>query len=310
MALPNYRCSQQDLYTVTNLAWQSCLQHQAAFFNFSELYTEAFIQGKIQQVLDASNLPDEQARSSQSEILRIDLSKSATANLGNWQKLKRYISKAWAEEYQKARLEEAGQKYYLKAGNEDWESVKGLLSSGSNFIDNNVAALTANLNMPASFQTTFDDDKATFFQLHQQFLDSEESVRIETDNKINANNAVYKDNISMCLDGQEIFKDNEAVKRQFVFDQLLNLASGTGTAGIRGTVTDSATNLPIENVNLTFQEVDKGTTTDQDGKYIITQVAAGDYHVVITANGYQTQTISQKVKVGTISTLNIQLVLI
>ena len=308
MTTRNYNCGQQELYSAALLGWESCSQHLTAFTNFSPLYDAALIATRQQEVKDASELPDEQARNAQSEIFRIELSQLAKNAMENWQKLKRYISKAWSEEFQKARLEEAGSKYYLKAGNEDWESCKGLLSSGMNFIDTYLAELTANLNMPPTFQAAFKDNKNAFFTKHQQFLDSEEAGRIATENKIVANNGVYKNLMSAFLDGQEIFKDEDAIKKQFIFDHVLNLVSGTGTAGIRGTITDAATGLTVANVTAAIETTDKTAITDEDGKYIITQVASGKYKVSFTAEGYQNKSVLQEIKVGTISTLNVQLV--
>ena len=307
MTKPNYNCSQQELYTVAQTGWQSCTQHIAAFTAFSPFYNQAYADTQQKAVKDAANLPDEQARTAQSEVFRVELSQLATINLANWQKLKRYITKAYTHDFQKIRLDEAGQSYYEKASHEDWESCKGLLSNGNAFIANNNAALIANQNMPPAFQATFLADSDAFTEKHKEFIDSEETSRIATEDKLNANNGCYNKLMEMFLDGQEIFKDEDAIKKQFIFDQVLNLASGTGTAGIRGTITDAATNAPIPNATINIESINKSTTTDEEGKYIITQVASGKYKVIFTAQLYQQKSILQEIKVGTISTANQQL---
>ena len=307
MAQNNYNCSQQELYTIAQIGWQSCTQHINAFNAFSPFYNQAYADTQQTAVKDAANLPDEQARTAQSEVFRVELSQLATTCLANWQKLKRYITKAYTPNFQKIRLDEAGQAYYQKAGNEDWESCKGLLSNGNAFITNNNAALIANQNMPPAFQATVLADSDAFTEKHKQFIDSEEATRIATDNKILANNTVFKTLMEMFLDGQEIFKDEDAIKKQFIFEQVLNLASGTGTAGIRGIITDAITNAPIPNATINIESINKSTTTDEEGKYIITQVAAGKYKVIFTAGLYQQKSILQEIKVGTISTANQQL---
>jgi hypothetical protein len=171
-----------------------------------------------------------------------------------------------------------------------------------------ILSFTANLNMPPAFQNDFKTPKENFFTKHQQFLDSEEAARIATENKIVANNSVHKNLMAMFLDGQEIFKDEDAIKKQFIFDQVLNLVSGTGTAGFRGIATDANTSLPLADVIFTIKGSDKTTTSDEEGKYSITQLAADDYEVAATKAGYQDKKFIQKVKVGTISTHDIQLV--
>ena len=123
MTKPNYNCSQQELYTVAQTGWQSCTQHIAAFTAFSPFYNQAYADTQQKAVKDAANLPDEQARTAQSEVFRVELSQLATINLANWQKLKRYISKAWAPHPKKREapqpLEETLQK---SESNEDDQS--------------------------------------------------------------------------------------------------------------------------------------------------------------------------------------------
>ena len=308
MLTPNYRCSQQELYTACRLGWQSCQQHLADFANFKPRYTSSFIDGKLKEVEIALTLKDDQARGEQSEILRINLGEAATTCLANWQKLKRYIADAFPENLQKPKLEAAGQAYYAAAGQNNWDSCRGLLTNGSTFIHNNLADLTANENMPDTFESKFNDDKGKFESIHRDFLDSEETSVINTEGKITANNNIYSSLIAMFLDGQEIFKTQEAVQKQFIFDQVLNLVSGTGTAGIKGQITNSKDKSPIVGASITILLTNKTTITDGNGKYEINQVAAGKYQVVISAEGYIEKTISeQEVKVGTVSTLSVEL---
>ena len=113
----------------------------------------------------------------------------------------------------------------------------------------------------------------------------------------------------MFLDGQEIYKTNEVIKKQFVFDQVLNLVSGTGTAGIKGYITADNTNAPIQGATVAIEQNGKSATTDQDGKYQILQVAANTYNIKIGAEGYTSKLIENVViKTGTVSMLSVTLV--
>lgn len=307
MTQKNYNCTQQELYSAGLLAWESCSQHLPSFESFSPMYTAPFVTDKKQQLLDAEVLPDAQARSAQREILRIELEQLAKICLEETQKLKRYIVKAWDKPFHKPRLEEAGFNYYEKASNNDWESCKGLLTSAENFLATNSVALLANLNMPPTFEAAFQNNKVLFFEKHQAFLDSEEAARIATEVKQLANNDVYSNCIAMCLDGQEIFKNNDATKKQFVWEEILYLVSGTGTAGIKGTITDETTGLPVPDVTVELVGTTKTAVSDEEGKYIINQVAANSYNAQFTEVKYVTKTVPVVVSVGTVSTYNIQL---
>jgi hypothetical protein len=112
----------------------------------------------------------------------------------------------------------------------------------------------------------------------------------------------------MFLDGQEICKTNEVIKKHFVFDQVLNLVSVT-TAGIKGYITADKTNTPIQGAMVAIEQNGKSATTDQDGKYEILQVPANTYNIKIGAEGYTSKLIEKVViKTGTVSTLSATLV--
>jgi hypothetical protein len=241
-------------------------------------------------------------------VFHVELGQVAKTALANAQKLKRYISKAFVPPLHKTRFEEAGFDYYDKAGGDDWEACQGLLLSGVNFISKHSADLLANLNMPVAFENDFKNGKNAFFDKHQQFLDSEETARIATETRQLACNEVYTNCMSMCLDGQEIFKNSDAIRKQFVFDEILFLVSGTGTAGFKGTAKDAVTGLPLAGVLFTLKGSDKTALSDADGKFSIIQLAANDWEGVATKPDYQDKPFTQKVIVGKTSTMNIGLV--
>jgi hypothetical protein len=307
MTTPLYKFSQQELYTIAETALNSLEQHLAEFSNYKPKYDAAFITSGRDYLLQTRNLPDAQARGAIAEVARIELSELNTTCLNLFQTLKRYISDAFPPQQHKPQFEAAGQQYYLKASQQNWDSTKGLITAASQFIANNAPVLTANNNMPLVFQMEFDAKKTLFETKHQEFLQAEEQAQIQTEQKITANNKLYEGLISFCLDGQEIFRNNEAIRKQFIIADLLYLASGAGTAGVRGTITDSATNQPLEGVIVTDTESGKTATTDNDGKYIITQLAAGSRPITCAKDNYVSQTIQQQVNTGTVGTLNIQM---
>lgn len=309
MTTANYNCNTQELYSAARLGWDSCSEQLTDFASFKAKYTAALITAKLAEIDNAANLPDDQARAAKAESERISLTQIADTCLANWQKLKRYIADAFSPEQQKPNLEAAGYQYYEKAGNYNWDSLQGLLTSGQTYITANLAALQANQNMPAAFATSFQTDKTEFDTLHQQFLQSEELSQQGTETKIVANNLVYSNLISMFLDGQEIYKTNEVLKKQFVFDQVLNLVSGTGTAGVKGYITADDTNAPIVGARIEIEQNGKSATTDQDGKYQILQVGANTYNIKIGAEGFTSKLVENIViKPGTVSTLSATLV--
>lgn len=308
MAKSNYNCSEQELYTICETAWNSCTQYITRFTAFKAKYTPVFITAKQAAVSAARNLPDEQQRNAAYETANVNLKKQGRLCCDKWQMLKRYIADAFPADQQKPMLEGAGYNYYEKAANNNWDSVKGLMTSGSTFIAAVLTDLLANDNMPATFQAEFNTAKSDFETLHQEFIQAEEDSRVGQDTKMNANNSIHADMMSMLLDGQEIFKNEEPLLKQFVFAELLYLASGTGTAGVRGHVTLIGTDVGIEGVKVIIKNNGKATETDADGKYEITQLASGKYVIIFEKEGYETKTITDfVVKIGTVSTLDVEL---
>ena len=72
--------------------------------------------------------------------------------------------------------------------------------------------------------------------------------------------------------------------------------SAFAQVNIEGTITDSNTGEPVPGANIFIQQLERGAVTDFDGEFVIENVSAGTYTVVITFVGYQRQ--QQSVTVG------------
>lgn len=308
--VPRYSCSMQELFSCALLGWGSCQQHRAAFVAKKPKYTSVFIDDKIAEIELARNLPDYQQRRSVSEAIRVNLKAKNAQVLEAWQWLKRYIFDAFPPDLHKIKFDAAGMNFYSGASSLDWEDTEALLANASTFITDNLVALLANDIMPPTFQTEFETLRSEFSATHQEFLDSEETSRIHTESKIRANNLIYTDLMAMFQDGQHLFKDNESIKQQFIFEKVLQLVSGSGTAGIKGLILSSeAPNNPVTDATISIFETGEQTTTNQEGRYQISQMAAGTYNLTITAPGFQPQSIAEHpVQIGVMSILNITLI--
>lgn len=220
---PKYNCTQAELYAVTGTAWKSFEEHNAAFQALKPKYDAVFLAARRLELKTAEELPDEQARYANAEAFLVTLRERATVAKAKWQLLKRYIVDAFPKSLQKTRQEEAGLLLYGEAGVDNWEVMKQLFIAGKNFITNHNAELTANNNMPATFEADYDAAKTLFETNYQDYLDETELAVVATQTKIVSNNTVYDELIKMMDDGKEIFKDDEAVRKQFVFDEVLAL---------------------------------------------------------------------------------------
>jgi hypothetical protein len=271
------------------------------------MYDAAFITDRVNEIGAAEALPDEQQRDEDSRTLRVDMVNMASECLNLWQRLKRYITKAYPEDQLDIKLTSAGQASYRDASRENWSSVKKLTKDGADFLANNTAALMANNNMPAGFVLTFTTAKGAFDTLYQSFLSAGQNDEIETQAKMIANNDIHAKLMSMFLDGQEIYKDDAAKVKLFTFSEVLLTVAGAGQAGIKGTVTDSNGN-PLPGVTAKLIGTDIETQTDEEGKFSYT-IAAKTYSMLFTKEGFQNQQIDDiEVETGITKTVDVVMV--
>jgi hypothetical protein len=308
MLTPLFNCGQQDLYAVCRLVWEAVTDNLADFTAFKAKYVAAFVTAREAEIDAAELLPDQEQRDEESRTLRVQLKNKAKEARDGWQRLKSYITEAFPEDELEIKLDAAGAQHYRKASNDDWAAVKRLLLDGNTFITDNTAALTAGGNMPVAFAATFTTLKTEFDTLNQSFFNAEQSSEIDTQTKIEANNNIFEEVSKACADGQLIFKNNEAVKKLYTFDQVLLTVTGPGNTGIKGTAKNSVTNLPVPNVLITFFGTDIEIITDADGKFQRI-IAAGTYTIIVTCPGFQDIQITDfEIETGIMRTLNITLV--
>lgn len=75
---------------------------------------------------------------------------------------------------------------------------------------------------------------------------------------------------------------------------------------IKGTVTDSETNKPVQFANLSLEELSVSTMTDVTGNFEFTNIPQGIYNMIIYRTGYKMNTIITEVKEN-VNNLNIRL---
>lgn len=308
MTVRLYRCTQQELYTIAELAWQSGNQHLAKFEGFKPKYNIAFFTNKSAELTAAMNLPTLEERNAKSAILRLKLTASNRKVLDKFQDLKSHIADAFPPPFDTPQYIAAGQNNFDKATNRNWDSTRQLITMATHFIAENIAVLTADQNMNPAFQAEFITIGEEFGLLHKQFLDSEETATIGAEEKIIMNNKLWNDLKKLFRDGQKIFRNEDAIRKQFTYSDIIYLVSGAGTAGMRGTITDLVSGAPIANALITVVETNDSDSSTAEGKYQISPMAHGLYSIKITSDAYTQKIVpTTEILTGTISTFNFQL---
>lgn len=303
-----YSIAQKDVYSVILTAWGNYAEHQAEFENFKGFYKPDYGIDAIAELNAAKALPDNEARSSEAETLRVAVKEKGLVCLNNFQRLKRYIVTAFPnKEVQKPQNEAAGDNYYEDAANEDWESMEMMNQSAKNYIAANQTVLTDGNNMPATFEANYTSASDEFSALYASFKLAEQTS-VSTAEKIQATNACYSKCIEMMKDGQVIFANEPDVKWKFIFQNLVDMIN-PARAGIKGIVKDNVSFEPLANASIGAQKAGEPVlliNADIDGKYNL-QLATGLYTVTANATGYAPKTTTIDVENGVFKTINFEL---
>jgi hypothetical protein len=274
-----YDCSMAALYAGLNIVWDSQAEHEAEFAAENTLYTPGLAATRKTAIADAQALPDGQARGAEAEVLRIALTEKHDVIIGKWNSLDGYIGKAFKGEYYKPRIEEAGKQYYEKAANQNWEFVKQLLVSAKSFITAHNAVLVSDGGMPAGFATGIDTVKTEFEGLYSDFKDAQQDSQEQTDAKILANNAIYKDGREMMEDGKRIFRKNASVRDRFIWERVLELVTphtGGSTVVREGDLLqDKIKNIDVEGIDGTPETMVKLEAKDSAMRFYSSNAAGG-----------------------------------
>jgi hypothetical protein len=306
-----YPCSQKDLYSVLETAWGNQGVHLTRFATFKALYTLPYKTSALNAIASAKALPDDDARSGASELLRIALVNMGKVCLQHFQFLKSYIDTAFTDPaVQKVQYVIAGQNHYKDASRQDWESMVSMNMSAKNYLANaaNISALTAGNNMPASFVATQKIASDNFDIQYANFKLAEETS-VETANKIKANNLCYEAGMQMMSDAQKIFMNEPEILTKFVFSNLLALVNPP-IAGIKGTVKEAVTNAIISNAQI-FAQRDgfpaENVPVDLNGDFG-QQLQEGNHKITVSADGYVAQVFDLDLKLTGLKNLNVDLV--
>ncbi len=85
------------------------------------------------------------------------------------------------------------------------------------------------------------------------------------------------------------------LRKFFMFALVLSVSAAFGQGSLSGTVTDAKTGEPIIGANVVIQSTTTGTATDLDGKFLISNIAAGTYNIQVSYVTYKTHVIPQVV---------------
>ncbi len=159
------------------------------------------------------------------------------------------------------------------------------IDAANSFITQNLNDLTDNANMPETFPGVFQSAGENFVNLSITYFEIDNAKKMVVTQKIEANNAIYESVISMLKDGQQIFKDDVAIKNLFVFDQQLATRKGAGSASLSGYIRNDI-QMPVIGALITSNELGYQAFTNSKGYFSMKRMVAGNYTITVSFPGY------------------------
>ncbi len=305
----HYNCSQQHFYIATEAAWDNFKDNLAAFSGFKGKYKDPYGPNAILELKAAKAMPDDAERSAVPETIRATLVPLGATCINNWRMLKSYTIDAFSEDVLPTMLRAAGSEYYDKAVSYNWSEIDMMNDVATKFMAKYLTELKKGTeNMPDTFPATYASGKTAFDAVYKKFLKAKQGTGAGTDDKIAANNKVYKKMMAMLKDGRLIFNADPNKKDLFTFETLLSFVSGNGNSGIKVWVISDDTGLPIPEFEATLQPGTLAEKGNPDGTATLI-TSAGQYNLHINAPGYEEyREDNVRISTGTISRRKIRLV--
>ena len=275
-----FSCSQDALVEAVVLIWTYCKVRIVRMGGFKNKYTVAMCDAKIAEAQAVLLLPDNAARQSVHEMIRVNLAGVVDVGRNMFQDLKCYVRDAYptAEEFD-IKMGEAGWGNFQKSAT-SWSKAKGLFASMVNFINANREALQAQGYMPDAFADEVMEMQASFEGLYTEFVSAMQTSEEQTDIRIDACNSIFMSVSDCCADGQRVFRNDGAVKDEFVFSAVLEKVDPSGPASLKGYATYQINGEPVVGLTAEIESINKRVTVNEEGFYDFGPLQGGANYTV------------------------------
>ena len=284
-------------------------QHLDTLNAYKSKYTTDYFADKRSAIINAQHMPDADARSAAHEVLRLQLVSENKICLHLWQGFKNYCRDAYPDQdLFDIMLSQGGWNYYDAASAQNWPSQEALNVSATNFMTANATVLRTQGFMPDDYADRYQVAAENFANTYSVFRNALQVSKAGTDARNTALSNCYMDTISLCLDAQNLFADNDTVKALFVFDTVSSMIAPAGAAGLKGYATYVINGEPVTGLTAEIENTDKRVTTNPEGFYDFGNLSSGTYTVKYKLGDVVKDTEQVTIPTGTTVTKNVRIV--
>lgn len=264
--MKNYSYAMSVLYQTIRIVLMNCTNYLTDFAAFKSKYTPDYITGLRTELDTSEKMKADQARTLEHEQLRIEMLPLAELCRNKFKLLKRYIAESvgFNPALEVSHWDAAGWQYYEESYS-SWDKLREMCSMATTYIEKYEPELMNEGYMPADFKDVFAEQIAAFNEKYDAFLVAQETAMQGTADKIEANNAIYAKIVTLCLDGQAMFTNDEVKKSLFSFNAVSELVKPTGAAGLKGIITQNGT--PQAGLIVVLENGNKIVITDVGGEF-------------------------------------------
>ncbi len=302
-----FGCSQQELYVITSLFWNSVLRFLPQFSSIFPFYTTAYVAERLKKIEEARAIPNQVSRQDDKKTKGLLLDDALADCLTLHRTLKAYIVRLYPNaELQKVKLDASGQKHFAKAASGNRGALGDLNDAAIQFLTNNAPDMVGKNIVPDNFFARYQTTVEQFKIAQTDYINAANDVRDLTADNTDANNDIYQEMTQGIDEAKIVFAKDAAQSDYFSVSNFLFLVSGSSFAGLKGTITDAVTNKGLKDAQIWISGKDKPLTTDKYGKYDLGQLGNGTYTVRVVAEGYTEQIFDKyDIKVGVYNYLNV-----
>ncbi|MEP7169138.1 MAG: hypothetical protein ABI855_07170 [Bacteroidota bacterium] len=279
--------------------WRNCKSNIGPMRDLKSVYTIELCTQRIAEIDLADALPDDAARAMVHKAIRLEVLEQIKNCTKSWKRLKLYINGVFVgEEARTVQYIGAGWNHYEGAAAQNLQDVNDLMQSGINYITANETALRGaeDKNMPESFPETFQLAWDLYKEKRQKFIDALNDSKVATAFKVTCINDCYIAAINMGTDGQEVFENDEEMRRLFSFEAMSAVVSPPGPASFEITV--EVDGVAKRGAEVFIEGTDKSGVTDAEGKVLFLQMQDGNMTCKIICDGYAQQLVTETLEAG------------